>query len=102
MLGARELSVSDLRGKPVVLIFWGGLCPPCRAQLPDLQEFYDEYGGRVTILGLDIGPFIGLGSAQDGRELLVELDISYPARSTPDETVVKEYEIIGMPSTFFK
>ena len=101
VLGARELSVSDLRGKPVVLIFWGGLCPPCRAQLPDLQEFYDEYGGRVTILGLDIGPFIGLGSAQDGRELLVELDISYPAGSTPDETVVKEYEIIGMPSTFF-
>ena len=102
VLGATELTLSDLRGKPLVLNFWAGLCPPCRLEMPDLQEFHDEYGDRVNLLGLDVGPFlIGLGSREDGKELLEELDISYPAGTTLDEMVVREYEILGMPTTFF-
>ena len=34
VLGAKELSLSDLRGKPLVLNFWAGLCPPCRLEMP--------------------------------------------------------------------
>ena len=100
-LGGSVASLSDLRGKPLVLNFWAGLCPPCRAEMPDLQEFYDEFGDSVTLFGLDIGPFTGLGTNRDGRELLEELGVSYPAGSTTDETVVRDYEILGMPSTVF-
>ncbi len=101
VLGAKELSLSDLQGKPLVLNFWAGACPPCRAEMPDLQKFYNEYRDRLTLVGIDVGPFTGLGSRQNGKELLQELSISYPAGSTLDETVVRKYEILGMPSTFF-
>ena len=100
-LGGNELSLSNLRGKPVVLNFWAGLCPPCRAEMPDLQEFYDDYGDKATLLGLDVGPFTGLGSNQSGRDLLEELGITYPAGFARDAEAVIDYEILGMPSTVF-
>jgi len=64
VLGASDLSLSELRGKPLVLNFWAGALPPSRAEMPDLQEFYDAYSDRVNLLGLDIGLFTGLGSHQ--------------------------------------
>ena len=60
--------LSDLRGRPIVLNFWAGLCPPCRAEMPNLQAFYEKFGDQVTLLGLDVGPFTGLGSNQNGEE----------------------------------
>ena len=88
-------------GKPVVLNFWAGLCPPCRVEMPDLQAVSDAYQGQVLLFGLDVGPFTGLGSNEDGRNLLNELAITYPAGTTADPNVVREYGILGMPTTYF-
>jgi thiol-disulfide isomerase/thioredoxin len=98
-----EVSLSKLmsQGKPVILNFYAGLCPPCRLEMPDLQEVYDENQETVLLLGLDIGPFTGLGSRQDGQALLQELRITYPAGTTSDQEVIRNYRILGMPSTYF-
>ena len=101
VLGETAMSLSDLQGKPLVLNFWAGLCPPCRAEMPDLQEFHGDYGDRVTLFGLDIGPFMNLGSNQNAKDLIEELGVRYPAGTTSDEGVVRAYGILGMPSTFF-
>lgn len=100
-LGAETVNFSDLRGKPVVLNFWAGLCPPCRAEMPDFQRVYEARGDDVIILGVDIGPFLGLGSRQNGRDLLGELSISYPAGTTFDQDVVRDFGVLGMPTTIF-
>ncbi len=100
-LGAEKLDFAQLHGKPIVLNFWAGLCPPCRAEMPDLQRFYDESKDQVTLIGIDIGPFMGLGSHRDARNLLRELDITYPAGFTNDGSVVRKYEVLGMPTTVF-
>lgn len=98
-----EIMFSELLadGKPVVLNFWAGLCPPCRVEMPDLQAVSDAYQGDVLLFGLDVGPFVGLGSNEDGRNLLNELAITYPAGTTADPNVVREYGILGMPTTYF-
>ena len=102
VLGASQLNLSSLQGKPVILNFWAGLCPPCRAEMPDLQEFHEEYQDRVSLIGVDLGAFFaGLGNKQDGIELLKELEVTYPAGFTDDIEVVKNYGVLGMPSTIF-
>ena len=74
LLGASELNLHALtQGKPVVLNFWAGLCPPCRAEMPDLQKFSDEFVDRLTLLGIDLGKFTGLGAKEDAEDLLKEL-----------------------------
>lgn len=100
-LGAKELNLSDLRGQPVVLNFWAGLCPPCRAEMPDLQEFHDEFSDRVILLGIDVGQFTGLGNEGDALALLENLGISYPAGVTKDASIMRKYSVLGMPTTVF-
>jgi thiol-disulfide isomerase/thioredoxin len=102
-LGGERLNLSGVlaQGKPVVLNFWAGLCPPCRLEIPDLQAVNDEFGDRIVLFGLDVGPFTALGSREEGQALLEELGVTYPAGTTFEAQVVREYQITGMPSTFF-
>ncbi len=100
-LAGEKLNLAELRGKPVVLNFWAGLCPPCRAEMPDLQRFYEETQDEVVMLGIDVGRFNNLGGRRDARNLLKELDITYPAGFTRDGSVMREYQVISMPTTVF-
>ncbi len=102
-LGGESPRLSDVlaQGKPVVLNFWAALCPPCRAEMPEFQRVHERRAGEVTILGVDIGPQQFLGTREEGRALLQELGVTYPAGTTYDETVARGFEILGMPTTIF-
>ena len=100
-LGAAAPELSQLRGTPVVLNFWAGLCPPCRAEMPEFQEFQDNFAGRVTLVGVDLGQFLNLGSKEDARQLLGELGVTYAAGYTDDAQVVQSYRVLGLPTTVF-
>ena len=100
-LGGRELWLSDLRGKPLALNFWARLCTPCWSEMPELQDFYQEYGEQVWLLGIDVGQFTGLGSHKDAGKLLDALGITYPAGFTDDAKAVSSYRIEAMPTTVF-
>ena len=91
VLGEGNLTISSLQGKPLVLNFWAGLCPPCRAEMPDLQEIYEETKDRVNLLGIDVGQFTGLGDQASAKALLEELDVTYPAGFTNYGGVMRDY-----------
>ena len=103
LLGGQEVEFSDVvgQGKPVVLNFWAGLCPPCRVEMPDLQVVHEEFGDEVLLVGVDVGTFTGLGNEQDGRDLLQEVGVTYPAGTTANADVMRAYQVIGMPTTVF-
>jgi len=103
IFGSEALTFADIftLGKPVVLNFWAGLCPPCRAEMPDFQDVYDEYGTRVVIIGVDIGPYVGLGDQEDARTVLRQLVITYPTGYTHDHRVISSYRVLAMPTTVF-
>lgn len=103
-VGGEKIALSDLwekKRQPVVLNFWAGLCPPCRAEMPDFQRLYEQPGRKFALIGVDIGPFIGLGSRDDARALLRQLKITYPAGTTFDIRTIRNYEVLGMPTTVF-
>ena len=102
-LGGDTATLSTVlgQGKPVVLNFWAALCPPCRAEIPEFERVHEERGDQVTILGIDIGPQQLLGTREEGQALLAELGVTYAAGTTFDDTVVRGFEIFGMPTTFF-
>jgi thiol-disulfide isomerase/thioredoxin len=103
LLGGHEVQFSKVfeQGKPVVLNFFAGACPPCRAEMPAFQKVADELAGQFVLVGVDIGPFVGLGSSADARQLLAELKIRYPAAQAVDASVVRQYRVVNMPTTIF-
>ena len=101
ILGSETKQLSQLRGTPVVLNFWARLCPPCWTEMPELQEFSEEFQGQIILLGIDIGQFTGLGSPLDASKLLDSMGITYPAGFTDDGDVVDKYKVVAMPTTVF-
>lgn len=89
------------QGKPVILNFWAGQCPPCRAEMPEFQRVADEFQGKVIFVGVDVGPFTGLGTHDDARRLLQELGIRYPAGYAVDASPLQLYNVRSMPTTVF-
>lgn len=101
VLGASEMALSELAGRPLVLNFWARFCTPCWSEMPELQAFYEQYRGRVQLVGVDVGQFTGLGSPKDAGRLLDSLGVTYPAGYTDDAGVVRDYQIRAMPTTAF-
>jgi thiol-disulfide isomerase/thioredoxin len=103
LLGGTSTSFKQVleHEKPVVLNFWAALCPPCRAEMPDIQRVSEQYQDRVIFLGLDVGPFLLLGTGDQALHLLNLLKITYPSGSTERGQVIQDYEISSMPTTFF-
>ena len=103
VLGGTDVQFSDVLapGKPVVLNMWAGLCPSCRAEMPDFQTVYEEAGDDIVFFGLDIGPFTGLGDREDALALIGEVGVTFPVGSTDRAEVVSAYLVLAMPSTYF-
>ncbi len=102
VLGGDDINFADLLddGKPIVLNFWGGDCPPCRAEMPAFQNVFENHEDELTFLGVDVGTFFGLGTRQEARDLLKELNVTYPAGSS-NRTPVVNYSVTGLPTTIF-
>ncbi len=100
-IGFREGNLARLHGRPMVLNFWAGLCPPCRAEMPQFQVFYEKFKDDIMLLGIDIGIFTALGSHDDADALLRELGVTYPAGWTDDGSVPRKYGVTAMPTTVF-
>ena len=102
VLGGEQVAMASLVGEmPIVMNFWAAECPPCRAELPEFQKFYGEYRDEVLVLGIDLGQFTFQGTPEQGRELLAELGVSFPAGHTEDSEILPKYRVLGLPTTVF-
>jgi hypothetical protein len=79
VLGRKELSLSDLHGKLVVLYFWGIWCHESGC-ITDLQPFYEEFKDQVALVGI----YLGQRSQTEMEELLHERGATYPTGFTND------------------
>lgn len=69
--------------------------------MPAFQKMFDAQQGKVIIVGLDVGPFVHLGSYFDAITLYNQLHIHYPLGYAEDATPLRLYNVQGMPTTVF-
>lgn len=96
--------LEDYKGKTVFLNFWATWCPPCRAELPDIQKLYEEYDteGEEALIVLGVaGPDMGNEkSREEIAAFLEENGYTYPVLMDTDWELFEEYQIYSYPTTF--
>jgi thiol-disulfide isomerase/thioredoxin len=99
-LDGNAVTLSELRGKIVVINFWATWCPPCRAETPALEKSYEQYKDvGVVILGVNL---TDQDSMRDVESFVQEFRLTYPILLDRDGTVSNTlYQIKGLPTTFF-
>lgn len=98
----KEHSLSDYKGKTIFLNFWATWCPPCKAEMPDIQKLYESYGkdGEVVILGV-AAPDFGNETDEDGiKAFLKENGYTYPVLMDTTGELFMQYGITSYPTTF--
>lgn len=95
-LDGKKHSLSDYRGKWVVVNYWATWCPPCRDEMPDLVRFHDRHKDKDAIV-------LGVNMEEIAREDLLQFVddylISYPIlRNQEGEAGVGP--VSGLPTTF--
>ncbi len=91
--------LSQFDGNPVVVNFWFPSCPPCRAEMPDLQASFESHrADGVEFVGVMV---LGLDTVEDGQEFIEEVGSSYAIGPDEDSSIVRAYNVRNFPTTFF-
>ncbi|MDR1604878.1 MAG: TlpA family protein disulfide reductase [Gracilibacteraceae bacterium] len=93
--GGGEVTLSQLRGQPVFLNLFTTWCPPCREEIPALQKIYEEYGDRVSIIGVSVTE-----SADVVAEFIAASGVGYPVALDPDGIVAADYDVQFIPQSW--
>jgi peroxiredoxin/outer membrane lipoprotein-sorting protein len=92
----KTVRLRDLRGKVVVVDFWATWCPPCRAQMPFLQQMQNTFGAQnLAVLGLNVGEDAATVSAFAKKE---SYTLTLLLGAEPD--VSSKYFVEAYPTTF--
>ena len=94
-LNGKPLTLSSLRGKYVILDFWGSWCGWCIKGFPRMKEYYQKYAGKFEILGIDCNDPEERWKAAVEKYELPWLHV-YTPRS--EIKVLQQYEIQGFPT----
>ena len=97
-------SLSDYKGKTIFLNFWATWCPPCRAEMPDIQKIYENANtdgdDALIILGV-AAPNYGREKDEEGiKQFLEENGYTYPVLMDKDAELFDAYGIYSYPTTF--
>jgi len=91
-----QVSLSELRGKLVVLNFWASWCVPCGREAPRLAASAKAHRGEVVFLGLDVKDF-----SDDARKFLRKYKVNYVSVRDGGSRSYNEYGLTGLPETYF-
>jgi peroxiredoxin len=96
-INGKEVSLSDHRGKVVLVNVWATWCPPCRQEMPSMQSLYEKFKDEnFKILAVSID--------SEGRAavapFMLKMNLTFPALLDPGETIRPLYGITGVPESF--
>ena len=96
-LDGNEVGLSEFRGEVVFVNFWATWCPPCRAEMPDIESLYQEYKDKgVVVIGIDIGE-----SEATVRQFVQQGGYSWTFVLDSTGAVAANYNIRAIPTSFF-
>jgi thiol-disulfide isomerase/thioredoxin len=94
--GGGTLDLAKAPGVPTVLNLWGSWCPPCRAEMPLLQQLSDQAGDRVRVVGV-----ISKDGLPQAESFATDAGVTFPSAFDGEGKLMAELGINNLPYTYF-
>jgi len=94
-VSGEHFSLSDLKGRPVVLNFWASWCVSCRQEAHELEQFWQANKDKVMVVGIAIQD-----SAEDAKRFAAYFGKTYMLGLDEDGKAAIDYGVSGVPETF--
>jgi thiol-disulfide isomerase/thioredoxin len=92
----KDIKLSDLKGKIVIIDFWATWCPPCRRGIPDLVEIQKKYEKELIIIGISLDN----ETKPEVVPFIKQYKINYPVAYGNMEVVKAYGNIQAIPTSF--
>jgi cytochrome c biogenesis protein CcmG, thiol:disulfide interchange protein DsbE len=92
----QHITLSQYRGKPLIVNFWASWCEPCQQETPLLASWYTSQHGHVIVVGLDEND-----TASSALQFAKAKGVRYPIGVDPALAAANAYGVTGLPQTFF-
>ncbi|ADL11561.1 TlpA family protein disulfide reductase [Acetohalobium arabaticum] len=93
-LNGKKVKLSDFKGQVVFLNFWATWCPPCRAEMPHIQEIHQEKGNKVKVLAVNVKE-----SPKKVKEFMEKNGYNFTVLMDKTGEVANDYLVRGIPKT---
>ncbi|MBE1555038.1 redoxin domain-containing protein [Sporosarcina limicola] len=100
-LSGDVVKLSDFKGKKVILNFWASYCPPCKAEMPHMQNYYEGYKeeDNFEILAVNLTPSERNG-IQGVEDFIDTYELTFPIPLDEEGIVGETYQILTIPTTY--
>ncbi|MEN8240904.1 MAG: TlpA disulfide reductase family protein [Chloroflexota bacterium] len=93
-LNDETIHLSDYQGKVVLINFWAVWCPPCRQEMPSIQQAYEQYGPDLVVLSVNAGD-----ARADAIDFKEEYGLTFEIVLDADHAVQDLFRVRGLPTT---
>ena len=96
-LDGQPFDLASLRGKPVLVNFWGPGCVPCREEFPLLERKVAQHAADgLTVVGV-----LTDDPVQPARDFVAQYGATWPTVIDPDQSIRAAYRIAARPQSYF-
>ncbi len=93
----QSTSLSQLKGTPVLVNFWATWCGPCRAEMPFLQQIYQDWPtDKLVLLAVNVAE-----NSSQVSQFMESAGFSFTVLLDQQAVVARRYNVTGIPATFF-
>lgn len=95
-LQGNPVALSDYAGKVILYNSWATWCPPCKAEMPTLQAYYDKYKDQgLVIIAIEDGQPL-----PEVADFVQQFGLTFPVWPDPEYKASKTYNVSGLPTSF--
>lgn len=95
-LDGRLVNLADYKGQVVLLNNWAIWCPPCKAEMPVLQAYYDKYKEQdFTIIAIEAGE-----APEDVQAFVKQYQLTFPVWPDPEQQAMQAFQAFNLPNSY--
>lgn len=95
------VKLSDFYGKPIIVNFWASWCGPCKSEMPDFQELYEEYGDEIHFLFVNVTDG-SRETVETASKFIEDAGYTFPVYyDTVNQNAAMTYGAYSIPMTVF-